>query len=107
MNPENKMMLIAYGIFTIAGIISGILSAHAPLGWIVGWGIYVLSPKILLALVDDIPEELKNERVILKKTFWSFFFFWLYFTGMTYTVVTNYQPISYYNGTLYYNISKG
>ena len=107
MNPENKMMLIAYGIFTIAGIISGLLSVYAPLGRIIGWARYVISPKLLIALVPELPEELKNEKVILKKTFWSFFFFWLYFTGMTYTVIINYQAVPYYNGTLYYNVSKG
>jgi len=106
-NPENKMMLMAYGIFAIAGIISGILGAYAPLGWIIGWIIYILAPKLLLNLVPDLPEELRNERVILRKTFWSFFFFWLYFTGLTYTLITNYEPVAYYEKALYYNITKG
>ncbi|MDK2869136.1 MAG: hypothetical protein PWP39_371 [Pyrococcus sp.] len=107
MNPENKMMLIAYGIFAIAGIISGIMGAYAPLGWIIGWIIYILTPKLLLTLVPDLPEELKNERVLLRKTFWSFFFFWLYFTGLTYTLITDYKPVAYYDKALYYNITKG
>ncbi|AMM54884.1 hypothetical protein [Pyrococcus kukulkanii] len=107
MNTENKMMLIAYAMFAIAGIISGIASAYAPMGWIIGWAIYIISPKILIAIVKDIPEELKDERVLLKKTFWSFFFFWLYFTGMFYTIAIKYQPVAYYNQTIYYNVTKG
>ncbi|AEH24683.1 hypothetical protein [Pyrococcus yayanosii] len=107
MNPEGKMMLIAYAIATMAGIISGLLAVYAPLGWVSGWLIYFLSPKIILAVVRDLPEEMRNERIILRKTLWSFFFFWLYFTGMTYTLMIKFQPVVYYNGTLLHNLTKG
>lgn len=107
MNAENKMSLIFYAIGTIAGVVSGILSTQAQMGYIAGLLIYLLSPKIVIALVKDLPDELKDERVLLKKGFWGFFLFWLYFTIFSYNLILQPEPKFYSNQSLLYKIMKG
>ncbi|HIH73348.1 MAG: hypothetical protein PWP49_997 [Thermococcaceae archaeon] len=107
MNAENKMSLIFYAIGTIAGIVSGVLSTQVQAGYIVGLLVYLLSPKIVIALVKDLPDELKDERVLLRKGFWGFFLFWLYFTIFSYNLILQPEPTFYSNQSLLYNITKG
>ncbi|HHI00103.1 MAG: hypothetical protein J7J97_05415 [Thermococcus sp.] len=107
MNVENKMSLIFYAIGAIAGIVSGVLSTQAQMGYVAGLLIYLLSPKVVIALVKDLPDELRDEKVLLKKGFWGFFLFWLYFTIFSYNLILQPEPKFYSNQSLLYNITKG
>jgi len=106
-NAENKMSIIFYGIGALAGVISGVLSTQAPMGYIAGLLVYLISPKIVMAVVKDLPEELKNDRVLLKKGIWSFILFWLYFTLFSYNLILQPEPKFYSNQSLLYSITKG
>ncbi|RLF78862.1 hypothetical protein DRN34_04650 [Thermococci archaeon] len=107
MNAENKMSLIFYAIGAIAGIVSGVLSTQAQMGYVAGLLIYLVSPKVVIALVKDLPDELRDEKVLLKKGFWGFFLFWLYFTIFSYNLILQPEPKFYSNQSLLYNITKG
>ncbi|HDG64192.1 MAG TPA: hypothetical protein ENG72_02345 [Thermococcus sp.] len=107
MNAENKMSLIFYTIGAIAGIVSGVLSTQAQMGYVAGLLIYLVSPKVVIALVKDLPDELRDEKVLLKKGFWGFFLFWLYFTIFSYNLILQPEPKFYSNQSLLYNITKG
>ncbi|NJE26755.1 hypothetical protein E3E22_09045 [Thermococcus sp. MV5] len=107
MNVENKMSLIFYTIGAVAGIISGVLSTQAQMGYLAGLLIYLVSPKIVMAVVKDLPEELKDDRILLRKGMWGFLLFWLYFTLFSYNLIIQPEPKFYSNQSLLYNITKG
>ncbi|KPU62549.1 hypothetical protein EP1X_08235 [Thermococcus sp. EP1] len=107
MNVENKMSLIFYTIGAVAGIISGVLSTQAQMGYLAGLLVYLVSPKIVMAVVKDLPEELKDDRILLRKGMWGFLLFWLYFTLLSYNLIIQPEPKFYSNQSLLYNITKG
>nr|WP_206205554.1 hypothetical protein [Thermococcus sp. MV5] len=101
------MSLIFYTIGAVAGIISGVLSTQAQMGYLAGLLIYLVSPKIVMAVVKDLPEELKDDRILLRKGMWGFLLFWLYFTLFSYNLIIQPEPKFYSNQSLLYNITKG
>jgi hypothetical protein len=104
---ENKIALIFYGIGALGGAISGVLSLSANLGYVAGLLLYLVAPKIVMVVVKDLPEELRDERALLRKGFWSFMLFWLYFTILFYNALNPQSPIFYSNRSLLYNMTLG
>ncbi|WP_423837312.1 hypothetical protein [Thermococcus argininiproducens] len=101
------MSLIFYTIGAVAGIISGVLSTQAQMGYLAGLLVYLVSPKIVMAVVKDLPEEFKDDRILLRKGMWGFLLFWLYFTLFSYNLIIQPEPKFYSNQSLLYNITKG
>jgi len=104
---ENKMSLVIYAMGALGGVISGVLSANANLGYVAGLLLYILTPKVIKATIKDLPGELQDDNVLLKKSFWGFLLFWFYFTILVYNIVVPQQPVFYSNQSLLYNATQG
>ncbi|WP_337998363.1 MULTISPECIES: hypothetical protein [Thermococcus] len=103
---EHKFSLSVYLWGLITGLISGIAAAKVQYGWLLGIALYFVIDKFVLALIKELPPEIEDERMILKKAFWSWFLFWLYFTMLSYTLVINFQPQFYSNQSLLYQLTQ-
>jgi len=104
---ENKVSLVIYAMGALGGIISGVLSANANLGYVSGLLLYFLTPKVIKATIKDLPGELKDDRALLRRSVWGFLLFWFYFTILVYNIVLPQQPVFYSNQSLLYNATKG
>ncbi|MBP1911988.1 hypothetical protein [Thermococcus stetteri] len=101
---EHKFSLTVYLWGAITGIVSGLLAYYNEAGWLLGFLLYLLVDRFVMAIVKELPEDIPEQRVILRKAFWGWFLFWLFFTMMSYTLVTNFQPVCYSNQSLLYKM---
>lgn len=101
---EHKFSLTVYLWGAITGIVSGLLAYYNEAGWLLGFLLYVLVDKFVMAVVKELPEDIPEPRMILRKAFWGWFLFWLFFTMMTYTLVIDFQPVCYSNQSLLYKM---
>nr|WP_206203591.1 hypothetical protein [Thermococcus sp. M36] len=89
----------------ITGLISGAAAARFQYGWVVGLALFLVVDKVVMAIIKELPPDIEEERLILRKAFFGWFLFWLYFTMLSYTVLTNFQPQFYSNQSLLYQLT--
>ncbi|WP_456368980.1 hypothetical protein [Thermococcus sp.] len=105
---DHKFSLAVYLWGAITGVISGLLAYYNDAGWLLGFLLYVLTDRFVLAVIKQFPPDVPNRGAALRKAFWGWFLFWLFFTMMVYTVVTDFQPVCYSNQSLLYKmVSSG
>lgn len=101
---EHKFSLTVYLWGLITGLISGALAYYNQAGWLIGFLLYFLTDRFVMAVVKELPPDVPDQRSILKKAFWGWFLFWLYFTMLAYTVITHFTPVCYSNQSLLYKM---
>ncbi|WP_050002837.1 hypothetical protein [Thermococcus eurythermalis] len=101
---EYKFSFAVYLWGIITGIISGVLASYNRSAWILGFLLYFLVDKFVMAVIKELPPDVPEERAILKKAFWGWLLFWLYFTMLSYSVATDFQPVCYSNQSLLYQV---
>ena len=105
MNLNNKIMLMMYGMGALAGILSGLTGDNTPLGVLIGVTVFILSPKIITR-ITELPDDMQEEAIILRKSVWGFLLFWFYFWVLTYNLLIGFEPIFYApEKSLYYNMT--
>ncbi|WP_297499667.1 hypothetical protein [Thermococcus sp.] len=106
--PEHKFSLTVYLWGTITGLISGGLAYYNRAAWILGFLLYVLTDRFVMAVIKELPPDVPDRRAIFKKAFWGWLLFWFYFTMLSYTVVVHFTPVCYSNQSLLYKmVSSG
>jgi len=98
---EHKFSLTVYLWGLITGVISGLLAYYNQAGWLVGFLMYFLTDRFVMAVVRELPPDVPDQRAILRKAFWGWLLFWLYFTMLSYTVATHFTPVCYSNQSLF------
>ncbi len=104
MKIEYKFSFAVYLWGIITGIISGVLAYYNRSAWIIGFLLYLLIDKFVVALIKELPPDVPDERAILRKAFWGWLLFWLYFTMLSYSVAINFQPVCYSDQSLLYKL---
>ncbi|WP_297549795.1 hypothetical protein [Thermococcus sp.] len=104
MKIEYKFSFAVYLWGIITGIISGVLASYNRSAWIIGFLLYLLIDKFVVALIKELPPDVPDERAILRKAFWGWLLFWLYFTMLSYSVAINFQPVCYSDQSLLYKL---
>ncbi|ASI99854.1 hypothetical protein [Thermococcus celer] len=102
---ENKFSLSVYLWGLICGLVSGVASSYVQYGWLIGFAMFLVTDKFVMAIIKELPPEIEDERQILKKAFWGWFMFWLYFAMLGYTAMINFQPEFYSNQSLLYQLA--
>lgn len=103
---EHKFSLSVYLWGLISGLVSGIAAAKFQYGWIIGLGMFLVVDKVVMAIIKELPPDIEDERLILRKAFFGWFLFWLYFTMLSYTLLVNFQPQFYSNQSLLYQLTQ-
>ena len=104
MKIEYRFSFAVYIWGIVTGVISGLLAYYNRSAWIIGFLLYFLVDKFVMALIKELPSDVPDERAILRTAFWGWLLFWLYFTMLTYSVVINFQPVCYSNQSLLYQV---
>ncbi|WP_297065675.1 hypothetical protein [Thermococcus sp.] len=104
MKIEYKFSFAVYLWGIITGVISGVLAYYNRSAWIIGFLLYLIIDKFVMALIKELPPDVPDERAILRKAFWGWLLFWLYFTMLSYSVAINFQPVCYSNQSLLYKL---
>ncbi|AIF70421.1 hypothetical protein PAP_10250 [Palaeococcus pacificus DY20341] len=95
MNVNNKITLMIYGLGALAGVLSGLTGANTAIGLFVGLAIYFISPKIITTVIKELPDDLNEDKLILRRGFWGFLLFWFYFWVLTYNIMGHFEPNFY------------
>lgn len=107
MNINNKISLMMYGMGVLAGVLSGLTGDNAPLGALIGLVVFVMSPKVITR-ATELPDDMQEEKLILRRNVWGFLLFWFYFWVLTYNILVHFEPIFYApEKALYYNLTHG
>nr|WP_206204568.1 hypothetical protein [Thermococcus sp. 21S7] len=103
---EHKFSLSVYLWGLICGLASGVAAAKFQYGWMIGIAMFLVTDKVVMAIIKELPPDIEEERLILRKAFWGWFMFWLYFTMFSYTLMVNFQPQFYSNQSLLYQLTQ-
>jgi hypothetical protein len=101
---EHKFSLTVYTWGIITGVISGGLAYYNRAAWIIGFLLYFITDRFVMAIVKELPPDVPNRGAILKKAFWGWLLFWLYFTMFTYTLAVHFTPVCYSNQSMLYKM---
>ncbi|MCD6559785.1 hypothetical protein [Palaeococcus sp. (in: euryarchaeotes)] len=96
MNVNNKITIMTYALGSVAGVLSGLAGKNVMAGAVLGIVVYMIMPKIILNVIKELPDEMSEERLIWKRSLWSFLLFWFYFWVLTYNLVVGFEP-KFYN----------
>jgi len=89
-NVNNKITIMTYALGSVAGVLSGLAGKNVMAGAVLG------IVKIILNVIKELPDEMSEERLIWKRSLWSFLLFWFYFWVLTYNLVVGFEP-KFYN----------
>jgi hypothetical protein len=103
---EHKFSLSVYLWGLICGLVSGVAAAKFQYGWMIGIAMFLVIDKVVMAIIKELPPDIEEERLILRKAFFGWFLFWLYFTMLSYTLMVNFQPQFYSNQSLLYQLTQ-